>query len=386
MAEDALYQIVLLGPGCARHKDVFIAELTERLAEIGGDLEGALRVLGASEIPALRKTAPSVAVYFGGGGAPTDEAAVGELIGMAVPILPVVDAVEDYAAKVPPALHPINGMAVAWDDPDFAAAINIALENLSLLRRRRRLFLSYFRKDSSVAAHQLRVAFDDRGFDTFLDTSSVPKGDDFQSVLWHRLLDSDVMIVLDTADFLTSRWTRQELAQASAMSVGMLRVVWPGVERVREAELAAHLYLDPADFLGDRLTDAAAERIIQATEVLRARCIAARHTNLVVEFCEEAERIGVHTAVQPERFILAQRGGGQRVAAIPAVGVPDAQLYHDAAGRFPVAGERADAAVLIYDHRGMLPAWIQFLDWLDDHLPVKGLRVTETAAKLGGLL
>jgi hypothetical protein len=228
------------------------------------------------------------------------------------------------------------------------------------------------------------VAFDDAGYDTFLDTSSVPKGDDFQSVLWHRLLDSDVLIVLDTPNFLSRRWTQQELAQASAMSVGMLRVVWPDVTREPKAELAVHLYLDASDFESEeRLTADAVTRIITGAEALRARCITARHTNLVVEFCEEAHRLGATTTVQPSRYVLAAMPDGRKIAAIPAVGVLDARRYHEASSRFPTSGGHADEAVLIYDHRGMMADWREFLDWLDRHLPVRGIRVTETAAKLG---
>ena len=174
------------------------------------------------------------------------------------------------------------------------------------------------------------MAFDDAGYDTFLDTSSVPKGDDFQSVLTHRLLDSDVMVVLDTEHFLDSRWTKFELAEAAAMGVGLLRVVWPGVDRVRKAELAQHVYLDRSHFGGDLLSPDAVTMIATATERLRARCIGARHTNLVEEFCDAATQVGARTAVQPGRYVLAQMPDGRRIAAIPAVGVPDARHYHEA--------------------------------------------------------
>jgi hypothetical protein len=43
----------------------------------------------------------------------------------------------------------------------------------------------------------------------------VPCGVDFQSTLWHRMADSDVVILLDTPDFRTSHWTQRELSQAN---------------------------------------------------------------------------------------------------------------------------------------------------------------------------
>lgn len=380
---EGIYQLVLLGKNRDTWGEPILQIVRDRLSEIGEGLEKSLRVIEPIDINSLSLTVPTVAIYLGAD-TETHATEVRTFVDAALPILPVVDALEGFNTKVPEALAPINGIAVG-SDADFSEVANLVLENLSLLRRSRKLFISYLRAESTPVAHQLRVAFDDMGYDAFLDTSSVPKGDDFQSVLWHRLLDSDVMVVLDTPNFLASRWTPKELAEASAMGVGMLRVAWPGVTPMRGSELAEQLYLEPDDLEADRLKDDAVERILREVGVLRARCIAARHTNLVVEFCQEAEKIGVATAIQPGRYVLAEMENGRRVAVIPAVGVPDAQRYHEASGRFPVDGQLASEAILIYDHRGMLPAWTSFLDWLDDYLPVRGLRVTDTAIKLGAV-
>jgi hypothetical protein len=371
----------MLGADAARYGPRFTSKLKGRINEIGAGLSGALKMLKPGHLAQRDPTAPCVAIYFGNDTC-FDEAEVEVLVAAAVPILPVVRDLDHYSASVPAGLHPINGIELDPAAPDLEVLVNLVLENLALLRRTRRLFLSYRRLESTAVSQQLRVAFDDIGYDAFLDTNSVPKGDDFQAVLWHRLLDSDVMVVLDTQDFLGSRYTCLEIANASAMSVGILQVLWPGVQRSPYSLLATPFQLSLADFEGERLTDDAIKRITDATEALRARCQAARHTNLVVEFCAEARRIGATVSVQPERYVLANVRG-KRIAVIPAVGVPDAQRYHEASGRFAVDGMDVDEALLIYDHRGMLPQWTKFLDWLDDFLPVKGLRVTDTAIRLG---
>ncbi|MDR6873555.1 hypothetical protein J2Y55_004582 [Bosea sp. BE125] len=379
--QDAKYQLVLLGGLVDRCGDQLVEVVRARLSDVGSDVSASLQVLRAADLTSLSPTAPSVAVYLGND-TTTHRGELRKLKDAAVPVLPIVVSLEGFSSNVPVILSGVNGIAVG-DEFDFTETANVILENLSLLRRTRRMFISYLRKDSTAVAHQLRVALDDKGYDPFLDTSSVPKGDDFQPVLWHRLLDSDVMIVLDTPNFLSSRWTAMELAEASAMSVGLLRVVWPNVPTARGAELAEQIQLTNEDFRGARLKVKAERRVVKAAEALRARCIAARHTNLVVEFCEEAEKIGAKTTIQPGRYVLAKMPDGRNIAVVPAVGVPDALRYHEASARFPQKGQLADEAVLIYDHRGMLPAWTSFLDWLDDYLPVRGLRVTDTAAKFG---
>lgn len=380
-----IYQVVLLGQGVVRHGGVIKDLVRERVSEVGGELDECLRFVSPGRLGDLVPTAPAVAVFLGGSCVIADEADAVALVSDAVPILPVVSDLKRYKRETPACLHPINGSEVDWDAPDFSAVVNVLLENLSLLRRERRLFISYRREESLAIAHQLRVAFDDAGYDTFLDLSSVPKGDDFQAVLWHRLLDSDVVVVLDTEKFLDSHWTKEEIAMALAGSVGLLRVSWPGVDRVRAAELAWPLALGMEDFAGDVLVPGAVTRVVRAAEALRARNLAARYTNVVREFCKEAAQAGVAAHVQPDRFVLAERADGTRVAVVPTVGMPDARLFHDASLRFPVGEALADEAVLLYDHLGMHDQWTRFLDWLDDHLPVKGVRVTHSARWLAGL-
>jgi hypothetical protein len=377
------YQLVILGANAPLYRRRLISHLRRRLRDIGTGLRDMLIVLDAAHVADRDPISPAVAIWFGNNPV-HDVAPLTALVADAVPILPVVGDLDHYIASTPGALHGINAIGLDPAAPNFAQLVNLVLENLGLMRRARRLFLSYRRWESTPAAHQLRVAFDDIGYDTFLDTSSVPKGDEFQAVLWHRLLDSDVVVLLDTPDFLGSQYTQFEIAEASAMSVGILQVLWPGVTRSPYSALATPLRLSNADFAGDQLISMAVARITRAAEKLRARCLAARHTNLVTEFCSEARRAGAAVTVQPERYVLAEIAG-RRLAAIPTVGVPDARLYHEASARFPAGGTLAREALLIYDQRGMRPEWKQFLDWLDNFLPVRGLPVTDTAARLGTL-
>src|SRR3546814_1834253 len=101
------------------------------------------------------------------------------------------------------------------------------LECVGLLRRQRRVFVSYRRVGSRAAALQLHDLLASRGFDVFLDTHDIRPGDTFQDVLLHRPVDSDVMVMHDTPTYFDSRWTRQDKGKASAEEVQVLRVIWP---------------------------------------------------------------------------------------------------------------------------------------------------------------
>src|SRR3546814_19005773 len=75
-------------------------------------------------------------------------------------------------------------------------------------------------------------------------------GDPFQDVLWHRLVDSDVMVMLDTPTYFDSRWTRQEIGRARAKEIQVLRVIWPEHTPNKLTDLAETIYLDPKALQG----------------------------------------------------------------------------------------------------------------------------------------
>jgi len=123
------------------------------------------------------------------------------------------------------------------------------LEGLGLLRERRRLFISYRRVEASGVAAQLYEALDAAGFDVFLDTHGILRpGEPFQEVLWHRLADTDVALLLDTPGFLASRWTEEELARANVSNIQILQVLWPGQTEASAAAFSSLYPLSMGDF------------------------------------------------------------------------------------------------------------------------------------------
>jgi len=62
------------------------------------------------------------------------------------------------------------------------------------------VFVSYRRDESRTGAVQLHDELSARGGDVFLDTHDIIPGDLFQEMLWHRLADCDVVIMLGTKE------------------------------------------------------------------------------------------------------------------------------------------------------------------------------------------
>lgn len=366
------YQVALIArPGDLRAEAVKRA--TRNLAlDLGADVASRLQVVGADGVGALDSRCPVVGVFFGGTEWSGQMAtAVQALVADYSFILPVVSSLERYRSHVPPALHPINGTAATTDDELTAVAARL-VEELGLVRQRRQAFVSYCRKDSSKAAQQVYQALDQRGWQVFLDTHSVTVGAPFQPVLWDRLNDADLLVLLDTPGAVASRWVEEELARASNLGIGLLQLVWPGHARAVGSDFAYAEYLDEGHFRtgswtarGGRLLRARKVRSIALTaESIRARCIAARRARLVGELTTRARDLGVAVAAQPERYIEV-RGRAGRHLVVPVIGAPrsgDLQRAEQHATR----GQPR----LLYDAAGLLESRRQHLEWLNAHLPV----------------
>ncbi len=389
MASTVRYQILLLDPGATGQAETLQRTLRTRLEELGIDLETAVAFRTDTELALAREwPAPTAAVYFGRPGVEADAATEGllaTLIDDGVLVVPVVPDLKMFSVSVPEVLHPVNGTVPAVDDPGLDAIAGVVLQGLKLLRDRRGLFISYRRAESSGVALQLHDALSARGFDVFLDTHSVPVGARFQDELWHRLSDVDVMVLLDTPAFITSEWTKKELATANNSEIGIVQAIWPGQTTVAKAALGLPLLLAEADFQGgapgpnaeDRLTEAAVARIATAVESHRARCLAARHIGLIQAFCKMAEAQGVAAAVQPERYIrLKVRGSRRSTIVIPQTGVPTSRSYHDVHGRRQQE-RRGTKMALLYNHLGIRRDWLDHLAWLNRWCPVRSVRLAE---------
>lgn len=254
------------------------------------------------------------------------------------------------------------------------------LECVGLLRRQRRVFVSYRRIESRAAALQLHDLLSARGFDVFLDTHDIRPGDPFQDVLWHRLVDSDVMVMLDTPGYFDSRWTRQEIGRARAKDIQVLRVIWPEHTPNKLTDMAETVYLDAGELEGPDgpIRDVVAETIVLEVERLRSRSIAARYMSITGKLRADVEKIGASIeGVGAHRAIAVRLLDDRRVWAYPVVGVPTAEILNDIADKANRADQH-EVPVLVYDHVGIRDAWSSHLKWLDDQIrAVRAIKVSE---------
>jgi hypothetical protein len=332
----------------------------------------------------LDRRMPSVGVFFGLAPSPAlsvdDAARLDRLLEDGNLIIPVVADLGRFTSLVPAAIAHLNGLGRAECGADFERLAARILEGFGLLRERRRLFISYRRTETSGIAAQLYEALDVAGFDVFLDTHGViSPGEPFQEILWHRLADTDVAILLDSPGFLASRWTEEELARANTSNIQILQLLWPGQTEGATAAFSSFHPLTTGEFVGTgtlgpaaMLVEACVKEIVDEVEGLRARAIGARHAFLVREFSAEARTAGLSVQTTLERTLVVSTAAGQKVLVQPAIGVPDAERY-EALERLHqrdvgLGRTYSQPPVLLYDQTGIRARWVAHLGWLNANI------------------
>jgi len=302
-------------------------------------------------------------------------------------IIPIVNNLTNFSNLVPKMLEKVNGFELKTSE-NIERLVGCILESFNLLRVSRRLFISYKRDESSSAAIQLFERLEKAGFDVFLDTHSIRPGEPFQEELWHRLADSDIVVLLNTPSFLKSEWTIQEIENANKMSIGILQLIWPNSQLERGTELNLQFKLSNKDFENEKFEnskctfiDSTISKIIESVESLRARSLASRQDTLVTEFLNFSKKTDTETTLQYHKWIKSVSKTGKHAVIIPTIGVPQAFTYYKCKDKHKDLLneiECKDAQVfLLYDHINIKENWMKHLEWLDTHLPVKTLRIID---------
>lgn len=379
----ALYELLILGSPTPLQ----VAELKARVTEVAASFDlafpGQIALRTTVSAASRDRKAASAAAFFGGD-VDADINLLLELQHDQVPIVPIVAAGANFSNQIPVCLHATNGYFLPTDDLRLEGLAALLLECVGLLHEQRRVFVSYRRSESRQTAVQIHDELCARNFDVFLDTHDIRPGQLFQDKLWHRLVDCDVVIMLDTPEYFDSKWTTQEVGRALAKRIHVLRLVWPGHIPSRHLSLSETIYLTSPDFVtGDQLNGGVIDDVVQRTEHLRSRSIATRHLELSGKLRVEVERIGGRfEGVGAHRSMSLSLPSGKRVWAYPAVGVPTADLLNDVHQRAEQAAEKG-FPLLIYDHIGIQDVWLQHLKWLDEHIAaVKAFRVMDVAWEL----
>ena len=375
----SIYELAILGNVTLEERTRLSNTITKMVEPFGLAIGKDVKLHDCRTVAERNLHAACAAAYFGGAER-GDVEIVADLVAQSVPVIPTIRTDGDFVRDIPVVVQGANGLRIRQDDAELEQLAVALLECVGLLRWQRRVFISYRRVESGAAALQLHDLLSGRGYDTFLDTHDIRAGEPFQEMLWNRLCDSDVLLMLDTQTYFDSKWTRHEMGRARAKGIHVLRVVWPGHTATRLAELSETIDLSPDDLNGSKgpLTERMADKVISKMESLRSRSIASRYLSLAGKLHAEMQSIGATVeGIGAHRAISIRLPDDTKIWAYPIVGIPTADLFYDVADKARRANQQG-APILVYDHVGIREFWTNHLKWLDDNIKsVRAIKVAE---------
>jgi len=375
------YQLILLGENEEFFKALEI-ELRKGFDELK-IVTGALNIIRETNIDQYSGGQPAFVIYAGHKNNLTEnqiEILENQKLDGNI-ILPVFN--DNFTEEIPELLTNQNGVSLVGNIKKIK---NIVLEGFELLRKNRKIFISYKRSESSNIAIQLYEFLERNNFDVFIDTHSIDKGEEFQEELWHRMTDCDLILMLNTKDFLNSEWCKQELDKAHLKRIGVVHLLWPDCDFADFAHIAHSKKLKYADFENSPVTDVTKGKlrdntlseIIDLVESSRARNLASRQDWLITDFTQAANDNGVEVNLQYSKYITQRLDNGKLKVYIPTVGIPQSINCHNSQNLIKkIETKEVQSITLIFDELSIRNYWLEHLDWLNEYLQVKTLKKSD---------
>ena len=383
------YQLIFLGDiknaACEDIKKRFFGKLDDL-----GLSKEAVEIIYAEDFSEKYKNKqPAFVFYLGQTDNPGIDADIlEELMRNGDAIYPLYFHEDAFHNEIPDVIDKMNGTLYTADK--LEAVVGCALESFRLLRKTRRVFISYKRSEATGIAQQLFDLLIQNGFAPFLDSYSIRPADDFQAELLHRLTDCDVLIQLCSPNFNESEWCKKEIEEANQKQIGVVVIVWPDMKLKGFSHLCTPFFLSDDDLTGEQagkmgtLNPDKAEEIVKTVESVRARNLAARQDSICGEFVAEAAKVGKEI-VKEYRYLLEKDSKGNDLRLfIPAIGVPQSYDYFESRSFRELLQKDKLEIYLLYDSLSLREKWIEHLDWLDRKLDVQTIKRKEFELWLKG--
>ncbi|GIQ58986.1 hypothetical protein Flavo103_21220 [Flavobacterium collinsii] len=380
---DYKYQLIVLG-STDKITNIIFDTLWQRIKDLGVARSKFIIIDALNFKREYTANCPAFCIYFGDlTNNHKNLDVIEKLINDGTLIIPFFYNELNFQSEIPEVLHNHNGFLYNSLD-DIERIVSLILEGFALLRNSRKIFISYKRNESRSVAIQLFEEFEKKGFDVFLDTHSIRPGEPFQEELWNRMTDCDAIVLLNTENFLESKWCKEEIAEANCKLIGIVQLIWPNHKLERMAELCLPINLKDSDFIGGIYNDKVLSQlkknivneITSKVESIRARNLASRQDNIITEFASASRNLNLNITLQPERYISQKLADGRDRIFIPTVGIPHSFSCNQSEDLIAeIKKHNVESIYLLYDHIRIRDKWLKHLDWLNKHLTVQTLKI-----------
>ena len=353
-----LYELVVMGDPSTEQLDDLKQYISQAIADFELTLGQEVSWLVRPDDYAPSTQRATAIVFYGSEVALTSENQ--SLIKHNIPILPVVSDLTNVDAEIPECLRFLN--CLSYKDGGVQRVATALLECVGLLPKQRKVFISYRRTEARTAAVQLFDELSSRHFSVFLDSHGIPPAEDFQSNLWQKLCESDVLLMLDTQSYFDSRWTYQEYGRTQSKKIPILRIGWPNVVRSDRTRTARNYDLLPHDINETGyLSENSINDICDLLEAERSKGYAVRSISMLHKLREQLEAIDAEIVGVGNHHSIHVRLPNQiDLTAFPIIGVPNVRTLQNAD---KLASSKPFA--IIYDCIGLHTEYQEHIDWLD---------------------
>ena len=136
------------------------------------------------------------------------------------------NSVQNQAAALLPA--PLSALQASFWEHSIREVVADGLTTGGVTPERPRIFISYKRSETQGLANQLFHALAAAQFDVFLDHYRIPAGVELLGRIRQELAEKTMVLLLESAQLLASRWTRLEVRTAQALRLGLFGITLPG--------------------------------------------------------------------------------------------------------------------------------------------------------------
>ena len=375
----SFYQLVILG-NKNNDSDEIIKQLGNKLSELRIS-KNVIKRINSNNIDNHLIKSPTICLYFGNK-EKKDKDIIDRFLSQNILILPLVSDVKEVPNEIPENLSVINCFEYNSQNK-IPEIVNLILEKFELLPQKRKIFISYKRSDSTKVALQLYSFLTEAGFLPFLDSFSIRPMLNFQEELKNYMVDCDLILLLDTKNFFDSKWTVEEFNQANALSIGIIRLIWPDTDRSKNKESECGLFenieLKKEDFTNEnfttngRLKKSTLNTIKMQMEMFRARSIQFRQSNIIGEISKYA-KTQEKNIIQLDNYLQIKENVD--ILIIPTLGIPNSENFNSAR-KFLDEPHNKKQLYLLYDNRNILKSWLNYLDWINKYnIPIKTVKVS----------
>lgn len=286
----------------------------------------------------------------------------------------VVSQPDDLKNKIPNGLKGINGFFLGYDDPSSMIRLkNLVATFFGLINANKKVFISYRRTDLEPLAQKLYVELIRRKYRPFLDSFSIEEGVDFQEHLRHELVDSDILILLDSPDFNSSEYCMEEFNIANQERIPVLDIRF-NIDPKRNNHRFCDFYETGMNCDDANRKESLVECIVEKMECNRFRAYHIKRQFVLDAFNIKCSRYGI-TPVEQGGFL---RCDTTHECFFPITHIPTAKDLFDIYTMFKsVPLFTTYSKQILYNGSYCRPDVESHLHWLDANLPIKVFNVVK---------